>query len=162
MSTVKILDGDGNDKYFDVSGSGTATDPFKSTSSVQMSDSASIDAFARLRVSNPTTIFDSKQLHDALPNRWDDQEVSGSGTSSTYNANKASTTLAVAASTVGKRVRQTFMRFNYQPAKSQLVFMTTTVGVSGGGAGITRSVGQFDDKNGIYFREFIKNIQNFI
>ena len=120
---------------------------------VTMSDTASIDAFARLRVSNPHTLFDSKQLNDNLSTRWDDQEVSGSGTSSTYNINQSSSTLAVSNLTVGKRVRQTFMRFNYQPAKSLLVFMTTTVGMLGGGTGITRSLGQFDDKNGIFFRD---------
>jgi len=31
--------------------------------------------------------------------------------------------------------------------------MTTTVDMSGGGTGITRSVGQFDDKNGIFFKD---------
>jgi len=58
-------------------------------------DTPSIDAFARLRVSAPHTLFDSKQIHDNLPRRWDDQEVSGSGTTSTYNTNEASTTMGV-------------------------------------------------------------------
>ena len=71
-----------------------------------------LDAFARLRISNPETIFDSKQLNDKQPLFWDDQQVSGSGTTSTYNTNKASTTLAVSNLTAGKRVRQTFRRFN--------------------------------------------------
>ena len=88
---------------------------------IKASDSASIDAFARLRVSNPYTIFDSKQIHDNLPRRWDDQEISGSGTTSTYNTNEASTTIAVSSLTAGRRVRQTFMRFNYMPGKSTMV-----------------------------------------
>lgn len=110
-----------------------------------------LDALARLRVSNPVTLFDSKQLNDNLPTRWDDQEVSGSGTSSVFNTNQASTTISVANLTAGKRVRQTFMRFNYQPGKGQLVLMT---GIMGGsiGQGITASLGQFDDDNGIFFR----------
>ena len=122
------------------------------STTMRLDDSPTIDAFARLRVSNPYTIFDSKQLHDNLSARWDDQEVSGSGTASVYNTNQASSTLSVG-TVAGKRIRQTFMRFNYQPAKSQLVFMTTTVGGIGGGAGIVRSVGQFDDENGIFFRD---------
>ena len=110
------------------------------------------DAFGRLRVSNPTTLFDSKQLFDNQPNFWDDQEVSGSGTSSSHSANTASTTLAVTADTAGKRVRQTYMRFNYQPGKSLLFFITGTLG-TGGGAGITRSMGYFDDENGIFLSD---------
>ena len=123
------------------------------SSPITFGDTGAIDAFARLRVSNPHTIFDSKQLNDNLASRWDDIQFSGTGATSFYNTNEASTTLSVSNLTAGKRIRQTFMRFNYQPAKSQLVFMTTTVGRAGGGTGIIRSVGQFDDKNGIFFRD---------
>lgn len=116
-----------------------------------VADVISFDAFARLRTSQPETIFDSKQLHDNAPLFWDDQEVSGGGTSSTHSTAKASTTIGVSETTAGKRVRQTFMRFNYQPGKSQLVFMTGTL-VSGGGAGITAGMGLFDDNNGIFVK----------
>lgn len=113
----------------------------------------SIDAFSRQRVSDPETLFDSKQTLDNQPLIWGDQEVSGSGTSSTHSALTASTVLAVSASTAGTRIRQTFRRFNYQPAKSQLVFMTVTLGETGGGAGIQRCSGLYDDNNGIFFRD---------
>lgn len=120
---------------------------------IALADGPQIDAFARLRVSNPTTLFDSKQLHDAQPRIWDDSEVSGSGTTSTHSADEAATTLAVALNTAGRRVRQTFMRFNYSPGKSQLVFMTGVLGNVGGGTGITRCMGMFDDENGLFFRD---------
>lgn len=107
------------------------------------------DAFGRLRVSQLFTIFDSKQLHDKQALFWDDQEVSGSGTTSTYNTNQASTTIAVSNLTAGKRVRQTFQRFNYQPGKSQLIILTTNM--FGSSSGIVASVGYFDDNNGVYF-----------
>ena len=42
--------------------------------------SAALDAFARLRVSNPTTLFDSKQLESNQPLFWDDAQTAGSGT----------------------------------------------------------------------------------
>lgn len=118
---------------------------------ISFGDSPAADAFGRLRVSNPETIFDSKQIFDNAPLFWDDQEVSGSGTASNHFVNTASSVLQVSATTAGKRVRQTFMRFNYQPGKSQLVFMTGTLGPSGGGTGITRAMGMFDDNNGLYF-----------
>jgi len=109
-----------------------------------------LDAFARLRVANPQTIFDSKQLHDNQPLFWDDQQVSGSGTTSTYNTNQASTTIAVSNATAGRRVRQTFRHFNYQPGKSQLIIMTAILGTAG--TGITKRIGQYNDKNGVYFQ----------
>lgn len=117
------------------------------------SDGAQKDAFARLRVSNPTTLFDSKQLWDSAPLFWDDQEIAGGGTTTTYNASSASTTISVAADTLGTRLRQTFMRFNYASGKSQQILMTATVGAVGGGTGIQRCVGQYDDANGIFFRD---------
>lgn len=120
---------------------------------IRADDSPSIDAFARLRVSEPQTLFDSKQIHDNSPYFYDDSEVSGSGTTSVWSKDTASTTMGVSASTAGRRIRQTFQRFNYQPGKSQLLFLTGTLGMTGGGAGITRCMGQYDDNNGIFMMD---------
>lgn len=109
-----------------------------------------LDSFARTRVSSPQTLFDSKQIFDKLPLLWDDQEVSGSGTDSVHDADTACTEISVADATAGKRTRQTFRRFNYQPGKSQLVMLTfakfDTL------SGITKRVGYFDDDNGLFFQ----------
>lgn len=107
------------------------------------------DSFGRLRVSTIETLFDSKQLFDSLPLSWDDAEVSGSGTSSTYNTNQASTTLSTSNVTAGKRVRQTFMWFNYQPGKGHLVYMTGILGEPD--TGTIREIGYFNDDNGLFF-----------
>lgn len=117
---------------------------------VNQEDETIRDSFGRTRVSNPVTLFDSKQIFDNAPLFWDDQQVSGGSTTSTYTKARASTEIAVAATTAGKRVRQTFQRFNYQPGKSLLVLMTARV-ASGGGAGIKMCVGYFDDDNGVFF-----------
>lgn len=116
--------------------------------SMSAADSFSIDAFGRWRVSEPTTVFDSKQIYDNQPLFWDDQETSGTGTSSAHNANKASTTISVSASTAGTRVRQTFMWFNYQPGKSQEILCT--FGELDTSTGITKKVGYFNDQNGLF------------
>jgi len=81
------------------------------------------DAFARQRVSEPFTLWDSKLLGDNRALFWDDAETSGGGTGSTYTANHSSVALDVSATTAGTRVRQTKQRFNYQPGKSQLIFV---------------------------------------
>lgn len=111
-------------------------------------DSPSVDAFGRWRVSNPETIFDSKQIFDNGPLFWDDQEVSGSGTGSSHSANTATTTISVSANTAGLRMRQTFMRFNYQPGKSQRILLTCNN--LDAGAGIVKGFGLGDDNNGLF------------
>lgn len=112
--------------------------------------SAGSDAFGRQRVSNPEMVFNSKQIFDNQPLYWDDIQESGTGTSSTHSTNTASSTLSVSASTAGKRTRQTFMRFNYQASKSQLIFITGILKASGGGTGIITRMGYFDDNNGLF------------
>lgn len=116
---------------------------------IRADDSSSIDAFGRWRVSNPETLFDSKLIHDSNPLFWDDQETSGSGTGSSHGTNIAAQTISVSASTAGTRTRQTFQRFNYQPGKSMLIYMTTKM--NNDGTGIKASVGYFDDENGLFF-----------
>lgn len=109
-----------------------------------------LDPFYRPIVVEPFTVFDSKQLFDNAPLFWDDSEVSGTGTTSTHDTDTASTTLAVSASTAGKRVRQTFQYFNYQPGKGQQIICTFVGGTSG--AGVVKEVGYFDDDNGVFFK----------
>ena len=117
---------------------------------ISAADSPSIDAFARWRVSNPETLFDSKQIFDNQPLFWDDSEVSGTGTGSSHSVNEAATTISVGATTAGKRVRQTFRRFNYLPGKSQLILCTFSEFDTA--TGLSKEVGYFDDDNGLFLR----------
>lgn len=105
----------------------------------------SLDAFNRLRVSAPQTIFDSKQTLNNQSLTFTTQ-VTGSGVVDAWSSARASTTLRVGAA-AGTAVRQTRRRLNYQPAKSQLVFATFVCGTA---AGVTKRVGQFDDANGVF------------
>jgi hypothetical protein len=155
MANIFERDGLGQVRQHAATGRGNASDPL--IPSIQLGDSGSIDAFGRLRVSNPTTVFDSKNifndpdLADSLENQplfYDNQETSGSGTSTAYNANQSSQTISVGATTAGSRVRQTRMRFNYQPGKSQFVLMTFNM--HGNVSGITKREGQFDAQNGLF------------
>jgi hypothetical protein len=111
-------------------------------------DSPNFDAFNRLRVSDPFTVLDLKQNRDNLPLFYDDAETSGSGTTSTYQTNKASTQIAVAATTAGVRVRQSKMWGNYQPGKSQMVMITFSNIESV--SGVTKIAGYYWDNWGIY------------
>lgn len=101
-------------------------------------DTASIDAFSRLRTSHPYTLFDSKQLYDNSPLFWD--QVLGGTAASAHSTADARTRLTVAADSGDYAMRQTKMRFNYQPGKSQLVFMTFLATQQ---TGVTKRVGLF-------------------
>ncbi len=110
------------------------------------SDSPTIDAFARIRVSEPYTVFDSKQTVDDQPLFWANA-ITGSG-SAAHSAVYARTRLSVI--TLGDKViRQTKQYFNYQPGKSQLIFIT---GLYKQETNIEKEIGLDDGINGISLR----------
>jgi hypothetical protein len=118
---------------------------------IGIQDTPALDAFGRLRTSEPYTIFDSKQLHDNQPLFFSQEALSGSGGSATYTNASASTTLSVTANTACNFVRQTKMRFNYQAGKSQYIKVTFTLGAPS--SGVTKSVGYFDTDNGVFLSQ---------
>jgi len=117
---------------------------------ISYADNATTDAFWRLRTSEPVTLFDSKQIFDNLPLLYDDQEVSGSGTTSTWSQDTASSVMWVAETTAWKRVRQSFMWFNYQPWKSHQIITTWVLRKSGGGTWIKSAMWYFNDENWVF------------
>jgi len=84
-------------------------------------DTFNIDAFGRLRVSELTTQFDGKQLHDELPLYYDTVEI-GTGSASHSTANAESTLTTAASSDVV--IKQTKQKFNYMTGKSAIGFLT--------------------------------------
>lgn len=123
---------------------------------ISADDSASIDAFGGFRVSNPETLFDSKNIFndegiittlENIPLFFDNAETSGTGTSTEYRVNQAAQRISVSTA-AGTRVRQTKRRFNYQPGKSQL--MICTFNFLSLDEGITKRAGYFDGSNGIF------------
>lgn len=105
-----------------------------------------LDAFQRLRVSNPTTLFFSGHEYDEQPLLWDDT-VTASGTV-THDANNSAVNLNVTTASGDKAVHRTIDYFRYQPGKSQLVFCTFQMAAAE--AGLEQRVGYFDDNNGIF------------
>ncbi len=114
------------------------------TQLVAIADGPNLDAFSRLRVSGPQTLFDSKMSHDKQPLFWD-EVATGAGAASTWADSEVTMEVAANEESV---VRQTFQRFLYQPGKSQLVLLTGTVAPE---SGVTKRVGYFDANNGIFF-----------
>jgi hypothetical protein len=83
-------------------------------------DNASTDAFGRLRVGIPQTLFDSKLLYDKAPFVFD--EVISSG-SSTFVPGDSLVVMSTSAAS-GYVIRQSSSRFNYQPGKSMFTNIT--------------------------------------
>jgi hypothetical protein len=119
------------------------------TVQVTYADDAALDAFSRLRVASPQTLFDCKQLVDNQPLLFDDQQTSGSGTTSSFVTNQAVTQMSVSNLTAGTRVRQTFQRMNYQPGKGIACYFTGVLGAKH--TGIKKRIGYFDGYNGVFF-----------
>ena len=108
--------------------------------------SASIDAFGRLRVSNPFTLFDGALRSRDDEFKWN-QVDTGSGTS-TFLPNE-STMLMTVSGNGDSAVRQTKQVFSYQPGKSLLTLATFVMNTPT--AGLRQRVGYFGAQNGVYF-----------
>lgn len=115
---------------------------------VAFGDSPSIDAFDRLRVSDPTGLFESTQTYDSQPLLWN-TALTGGGTA-TFRPNESSTRFSVASSGDAV-VRQTKDYFRYQPGKSQLCFFTFNL--LAGDPNVRKRVGYFEAQNGIFLEE---------
>lgn len=108
----------------------------------------SLDAFQRLRVSEPTTIFDSKQIFFSPALYF--TGFTSDGGSSVYDHSRSSTLLSTTTTLGSTAIRQSKRYFNYQPGKSFKCFITF-VATDGGVAGTKKSIGYFDGYDGIFF-----------
>lgn len=105
------------------------------------------DAFGRLRVSNPYTLFDSSFTIGDNTRNWDTANTSG--TTHSYESNTASIQMNVTTVSGDSVYRQTRRYFQYQPGKSLLTLNTFVMNT--GKANLRQRVGYFDTKNGIFF-----------
>ena len=120
-------------------------------------DGTNTDAFGRLRVSQPYTLFDSQNRY-AADNQFD-TTTSGTG-STTYNSNQASVSMAVTGGGVGSVVRQTYRSFPYQPGKGLLVLATFVMDASTS-VNLTQRVGYFNTQNGVFFQK-LDGVNSFV
>lgn len=107
----------------------------------------SLDAFGRLRVSNPYTLFDSQNRYQKDPQF--NESLTGSATS-TYVGNESSIDLAVTTASGDKAIRQSYRVFPYQPGKSLEVLATFVM--NAGKTNLRQRVGYFNVDNGVFFQ----------
>jgi len=108
--------------------------------------SASQDAFGRMRISPPFTLFDGSLRYFDNEFKWNQKDI-GIGTS-TFVSNESSVNMQVYGNGDAS-IRQSKQVFSYQPGKSLLV-MTTFV-MNTPTVGLRQRVGYFGNENGIYF-----------
>ena len=127
--------------------------PVTITQSIGYSNrSTSNDAFGRLRVSNPFTLFDSSLRYGDNTEKWSESETDNSGNSgSAHNANEGLIDLTVGESSGDSIIRETKRVFSYQPGKSLLVLNTFVMNEPK--AYLRQRVGYFGAENGVYLEQ---------
>lgn len=115
---------------------------------IQFANNGTMDAFARLRASEPATLFDVKFLYDVQPLYFETVLVGG-GTS-TFSSNLAAVQMATTTASGDSVTRQTFRYYNYQPGKSQ--FIVNNFVFSAGQTNLRQRIGYFDADNGIFLQ----------
>jgi len=122
---------------------GSSTNPINVTL-----PATSSDAFGRLRVSEPYTLFDSSH-------RFDDNDLwsteTSTGGTAVFNADQGLVDLNVTAASGSSVLRETIKVFAYQPGKSLLVMNTFVM--SPAKTGLTQRVGYYGDDNGFYLEQ---------
>ena len=105
------------------------------------------DAFGRLRVSEPLTLFDSSHRYKDN-GLW--ATATASGGTAVFSPDQGLVNLNVTAATGSEVIRETYKVFSYQPGKSLLVFNTFVMAPAQ--TNLRQRVGYFGVDNGIYIQ----------
>ena len=105
-----------------------------------------LDAFGRLRISQPYTLFDSSNRY-AIDDQFDTSTVTGG--SITFLPNEAAVRMDVTTASGAEVVRQTYRSMLYQPGKGLLVLATFVMNAAK--TNLRQRVGYFGTQNGLYF-----------
>lgn len=115
------------------------------SSEISFANTPNIDAFGRLRVSEPFTLFDSSH-------RFADNGLWSTGTATggaaTFNAAQGLVDLDVTAASGSEVIRETTKVFSYQPGKS--LFVLNTFVMSAAKTNLRQRVGYYGTNNGYY------------
>jgi len=106
------------------------------------------DAFGRLRVSNPYTLFDSNSRY--ADNGKFATATTGTATA-TFNANEGLIDLDVGTASGDEVLRESYVVFAYQPGKSLLIMNSFTFDTAK--TNLRQRVGYFGSDNGFYLEQ---------
>ena len=124
---------------------------------VKLSNSSSVDAFSRLRVSNPVAVFDSQFQYNLRPLIYE-AITANAGATVTHNAANSCALMTFSATpTGGKAYMQTYDYHRYQAGRSQLIF--TTFNFIETMANTLKFVGYGDSSDGIFLEQSGSTVQ---
>jgi len=115
---------------------------------VALAQTPQLDAFGRLRVSQPQTLFDSQQRY-GLDRSFASNTASGG--SVTFIPTQSSANLTVVNTSGSYAARETRYIFKYQPGKSQLAMMTFVMAPQSSG-NLRQQVGYYGADNGYFLQ----------
>ena len=107
-----------------------------------------LDAFGRVRISTPLTLFDSTNRYESDPHF---DTSTSTGGSITHLPNESTVRMDVTTASGSEVVRQTYRSFPYQPGKSLLILTTFVMNTAK--TGLRQRVGYFSTQNGIYLQQ---------
>ena len=107
-----------------------------------------VDAFGRLRVSQPFTLFDSQSRFAADASF---SFATATGGTATYVTNQSAVALSVTTTSGSHVLAQTYRVFPYQPGKSLLTLQTFSFAAAQ--ANLTQRVGYYSAYNGVYLEQ---------
>ena len=117
---------------------------------VTIKDSANLDAFSRLRVSNPLILHNSQFTYDLTPILFE-QITNGAGASISHDTTNRCALLTFSSTpTGGEAYMQTYEYLPYQPGRSQLIFVTFNMIAAV--ADTLKFAGYSDGVNGVEFQ----------
>ena len=126
---------------------GNIINEFGTSSSAQAAGNfnAKLDAFGRMRISQPLTIFDSS--HRFSDNDLWASKLTTNGTT-TFQGNEGLVDCDVTDEDGSEVIRETYRVFGYQPGKSLLILNTFVFNEAK--TGLRQRVGYFSEENGFY------------
>ena len=130
---------------------------FSSTGNTVSIGGTNLDAFGRLRVSQPYTLFDSQNRYAADP-QFDTSTTTGGA--ATHLSNESSVSMAVTTTSGSEVVRQTYRVFPYQPGKSLLLLATFKMDTAK--ANLRQRVGYFNTGNGVFLEKNGTGVPRFV
>lgn len=123
-------------------------DFIQSLTDLNLLEKTNFDAFGRLRISTPLTLFDSQNRYAKDPQF--DESLAGSATC-THLANESSVAMAITTASGDSVIRQSKRVFPYQPGKSLLVMCTFAM--ASGATNLRQRVGYFNANNGVFLQQ---------
>lgn len=117
--------------------------------SAKFDDTGAVDAFSRLRASQPNSLFNSTFRYDLQSTVFEQVTSNGGSISHTPNISSATLTTSSNSASSSKLVSREYHRYYY--GKSQLIFMTTVIGEKV--ANVKKRVGYYDTNDGIFLEQ---------